>query len=151
MRTDDATTADALDPEEAAERTFLVHRHDGEWLDAFIASLDRHRAVEAFTRTTETWGLSQAEAARLFGVSRQAVGKWRRRGVPPERAGAVADLAAATDLLVRHLKRDRIPAVVRRPIPARDGVSLVDLLGQGDTGAVLAACRDMFRFDRVHA
>ena len=85
--------------------------------------------VDAFTRTTETWDLSQAEAARLFGVSRQAVGKWRRHGVPRERAGAVADLAAATDLLVRHLKRDRIPAVVRRPIPALDGVSLVELLG----------------------
>ncbi len=71
--------------------------------------------------------------------------------MPPERAGAVADLAAATDLLVHHLKRDRIPAVVRRPIPALDGVSLVDLLARGDTRAVLAACRDMFRFDRVHA
>ena len=84
-------------------------------------------------------------------MSRQAIGKWRRRGVPPERAGAVADLAAATDLLVRHLKRDRIPAVVRRPIPALGGVSLVELLGRGDTGAVLAACRDMFRFDQAHA
>ena len=71
--------------------------------------------------------------------------------MPPERAGAVADLAAATDLLVHHLKRDRIPAVVRRPIPALDGVSLVDLLARGDTRAALAACRDMFRFDRVHA
>lgn len=149
--TDAAAAVDRLDPEEAAERTFTAHRHDGEWLDAFIAGLDRRRAVDAFTRTTETWDLSQAEAGRLFGVSRQAIGKWRRHGVPPERAGAVADLAAATDLLVRHLKRDRIPAVVRRPIAAFDGVSLVELLGRGDTRAVLHACRDMFRFDRVHA
>ncbi len=154
MELEDGNTAaapGALDPEEAAERTFTAHRHDGGWLDAFIAALDHRRAVDTFTRTTETWGLSQAEAARLLGVSRQAVGKWRRHGVPRERARAVADLAAATDLLVHHLKRDRIPAVVRRPIPALDGVSLVDLLGRGDTGAVLAACRDMFRFDRVHA
>lgn len=151
MKTDDSVTPDALDPEEAAERTFLAHRHNGEWLDAFVASLDRRRAVGAFRRTIETWGLSQAEAARLFGVSRQAIGKWRRRGVPPDRAGAVADLAAATDLLVHHLKRDRIPAIVRRPIPVLDGASLVDLLGRGDTRAVLAACRDMFRFDRIHA
>ena len=141
----------APDPEEAAERTFMAHRHDDGWLDAFMAGLDRRRAVDAFTRTIETWALSQAEAARLFGLSRQAIGKWRRRGVPPERAGAVADLAAATDLLVHHLKRDRIPAVVRRPIPALDGMSLVELLARGDTRAVLAACRDMFRFDRIHA
>ena len=151
MKTDDSVTPDALDPEEAAERTFLAHRHNGEWLDAFVASLDRRRAVDAFRRTIETWGLSQAETARLFGVSRQAIGKWRRRGVPPDRAGAVADLAAATDLLVHHLKRDRIPAVVRRPIPVLDGASLVDLLGRGDARTVLAACRDMFRFDRIHA
>ena len=97
--TDAAAAADKLDPEEAAERTFTAHRHDGEWLDAFSAGLDRRRAVEAFRRTTGTWDLSQAEAARLFGVSRQAVGKWRQRGVPPERAGAVADLAAATLVL----------------------------------------------------
>ena len=148
---DTGETAGMRDAEEAAERTFREHRYDDGWLDAFIASLDRLRAADAFTRTTEIWGLSQAEAARLFGLSRQAIGKWRRRGVPAERAGAVADLAAATDLLVRHLKRDRIPAVVRRPIPALGGVSLVELLGQGDTGAVLAACRDMFRFDQVHA
>lgn len=142
-------TSGASGPEEAAERTFAAHRHDPEWLDAFIAGLDHRRAVDVFVRTIETWGLTQAETARLFGVSRQAIGKWRRRGVPPERAEAVADLAAATDLLVRHLRRDRIPAVVRRPIPARGDTSLVALLGRGDTRAVLAACRDMFRFDRA--
>ena len=148
---DTGATAGMRNAEEAAERTFREHRNDEGWLDVFIAGLDRRRAVDALTRTTETWGLSQAEAARLFGVSRQAIGKWRRRGVPAERAGAVADLAAATELLVHHLKRDRIPAVVRRPIPALRGVSLVELLGRGDTGAVLAACRDMFRFDQAHA
>ena len=148
---DTASTTGAAYPEDAAERTFREHRHDEGWLDAFIAGLDRRRAAGAFTRTTETWGLSQAEAARLFGVSRQAIGKWRWRGVPAERAASLAALAAATDLLLRHLKRDRIPAVVRRPIPALDGASLVDLLGRGDTGAVLSACRDMFRFDQVRA
>ena len=142
---DSGAAAAVRDAEDAAERTFREHRHDAGWLDAFVAGLDRRRAGDSFRRTTETWGLSQAEAARLFGVSRQAIGKWRRRGVPAERARAVADLAAATDLLVRYLKRDRIPAVVRRPIPALGGVSLVELLGRGDTGAVLAACRDMFR------
>ena len=107
------------------------------------------RVADALTRTSETWGLSQAELARLFGVSCDEIGQWRRRGVSRARVGAVSDLAAATDLLVRYLEQDRIPAVVRRPIPAIDGASLVDLLERGDTGAVLAACRDMFRFDRV--
>ena len=140
-----------LGPEEAAERIFRAHEDEGAWLDAFAQSLDRRRAGRSFARTLAVWALSQAEAARLFGVSRQAVGKWLRHGAPPERAGAVSDLAAATDLLVRHLKSDRIPAVVRRPIPSHGGVSLMDLLAQGDTPALLAVCRDMFRFERAHA
>ena len=144
-------TSRALGPEEVADRTFAAHKQDSAWLDAFTERLDRLRTGASFARTLEVWGLSQAEAGRLFGVSRQAVGKWLRQGAPPERAGAMADLFAATDLLVRHLKRDRIPAVVRRPIPARDGESLVALWGRGETRAVLAVCRDMFRFDRAHA
>ena len=140
-----------LGPEEAAERIFRAHEDEGGWLDTFAQSLDRRRAGRSFARTLAVWALSQAEAARLFGVSRQAVGKWLRHGAPPERAGAISDLAAATDLLARHLKSDRIPAVVRRPIPSHGGVSLMDLLAQGDTPALLAVCRDMFRFERAHA
>ena len=140
-----------LGPEEAAEQIFRTYQDEGAWLDAFTESLDRQRAGRSFARTLAVWALSQAEVARLFGVSRQAVGKWLRHGVPPERAGAISDLAAATDLLVRHLKSDRIPAVVRRPIPSRDGISLMDLLARGDTPTLLVVCRDMFRFDRAHA
>ena len=140
-----------LGPEEAAERIFRAYKDEGAWLDAFTESLGRQRAGRSLARTLAVWALSQAETARLFGVSRQAVGKWLRQGVPPERAGAISDLAAATDLLVRHLKSDRIPAVVRRPIPSLGGVSLMGLLARGDTPALLAACRDMFRFERAHA
>lgn len=145
------TTIRRLDPEVAAEQIFNAHKHEGAWLDAFTEGLDRRRARASFARTIEVWNLSQAETARFFGVSRQAVGKWLRRGVPSERVGAVSDLAAATDLLVLHLKRDRIPAVVRRPIQALDGVTLIDLLAQGDTRTLLTTCRDMFRFERAHA
>ena len=144
------TTFSELAPEEAAEQIFAAHGHEGAWLDAFAESLDRRRGSRSFARTMEVWGLSQAEAARLFGVSRQATGKWLRQGIPPERARAISDLAAATDLLVHFLKRDRIPAVVRRPIHALAEASLMDLVARGDTRTLLAACRDMFRFERAH-
>ena len=146
---DKATEILESNPEEAAEQIFAAHRHEGAWLDAFTQSLDRRRAGESLGRTLRVWGVSQAEAARLFGVSRQAVGKWLERGAPPVRASTFADLAAATELLVRYLKRDRIPAVVRRPVPALGGVSLMDLLARGDTRSLLRACRDMFRFENV--
>ena len=139
-----------LDPKAAAEELFDARKGEGAWLDAFIEHLDRQRSGQSLARALSVWGLSQAEAARLLGVSRQAVGKWLEHGVPAERATLVADLAAATDLLVHYLKRDRIPAVVRRPIPDRHGVSLLQLLAQGDSGELLAVCRNMFEFAQAH-
>ncbi len=118
-------------------------------LDAVAAELDRVRAVQPLARTMEVWGLSHADVARMFGVTRQAVAKWIAAGVPAERASAVADLAAATDLLVRHVQRDRIAAVVRRPAPALGQRSLVELAATDGAGAVLAACRAMFAFGQV--
>ncbi len=138
-----------LDPEVAAEHVFTSHKHEEAWLDAFTESLDRRRARASFARTLEVWNVSQTEAARFFGVSRQAVNKWLRQGIPLKRAGVISDLATATDLLVMHLKRDRIPVVVRRPIQALGGVTLMDLLAQSDTRTLLATCRDMFRFEQA--
>ncbi len=138
-----------LEPEELAAQIYAAHRDDAEWLDAFARSLDRRRAGHSFARVIATWKLSQAEAARLFGVSRQAIGKWLKQGAPAERTRAVADLTAATELLTHYLKRDRIPAVVRRPIRELDGDSLMELWARGDTQAVLTACRDMFQFERA--
>lgn len=148
---DGAATIRNLAPDEAAEQILAAHGHESAWLDAFAESLDRQRASRSFARTIEVWGLRQAEAARLFGVSRQAIGKWLRQGIPPKRVCEISNLAAATDLLLRYLKRGRIPAIVRRPIRALDGASLTDLLGRGDTQTLLSACRTMFRFEQTHA
>jgi hypothetical protein len=48
------------------------------------------------------------------------------------------------------VKRERIPAVVRRPAPALDNRSLLDLVAAGDSRGALVACREMFAFDRAH-
>jgi len=49
---------------------------------AVATRVDPKRAGHALARLHEVWGLSQADSARLFGVSRQAVGKWLEQGVP---------------------------------------------------------------------
>lgn len=146
-------TSDLLQrpPDEVADEIVDAHGESSEWLDAFAAALDQRRAGRQLSRVLTVWGLSQSEAAALFGVSRQALSKWLQRGVPSERVGVVADLAAATDLLVRYLKRDRIPAVVRREAPALDGSSLVQYVAQGRSPDVLTACRTMFDFSGAHA
>jgi transcriptional regulator with XRE-family HTH domain len=141
----------ALDPRDAAAKLAAEQRNDRGWLDEFAESLDRHRAGLSFARVLSVWDLSRSEAARYFGVSRQALSKWLQHGVPVERTETIADLAAATDLLVHYLKRDRIPAAVRRPIAEVQNRSLLDLLAAGETGLLLDVCRDMFRFERAQA
>jgi DNA-binding transcriptional regulator YdaS (Cro superfamily) len=140
-----------LEPREAAEQLVASQQRRHGWLDAFAEHLDLRRAGQSLARTLTVWDLNQSQAARLFGVSRQALNKWLGQGVPGERAEAVANLAAATDLLVHHLKRDRIPAVVRRAMPSLGDQSLLDLWATGETSSMLQACRDMFSFERVHS
>jgi len=146
---DDVPEVSELQPREAAARLVAAHQHESGWLDQFAEYFDRHRAGQSLARILRLWDLSQSHAARQFGVSRQALHKWLESGVPAERTEAVADLAAATDLLVHYLKRDRIPAVVRRPIAALGDRSLLEMLAAGETGTLLQVCRDMFRFDRA--
>ena len=62
-----------------------------------------------------------------------------------------SNLATATDLLVHYLKQDRIAGVVRRPVPAIGGATLLDLLLKGNSEKILEVCQDMFRFDDVYA
>lgn len=135
-----------LPPARAAARVIAAHQRDPEWLDQFSAALDQQRKGRALERILDVWGLSQSEAGRRFGVTRQAVAKWVKTGVPAERVQDIADLSAATDVLVRHLQRDRIPAVVRRPGNAFGGDSLLDMVGAGRFHDVLVACRSMFDF-----
>ena len=138
-----------LPPARAAARVIAAHRRDPEWLDQFSAALDRQRKSRALERILDVWGLSQSEAGRRFGVSRQAVAKWVRDGVPAERVQDIANLSAATDVLVHYLQRDRIPAVVRRPVGAFDGGSLLDMVGEGRFRDVLDACRSMFDYSQT--
>jgi predicted transcriptional regulator len=135
---------DVLDMSPARAAAQLAAESDSEWLDAFLEALDRQRAGSELRRVLSLWDLSQAEAGRMFGVSRQAVAKWLAGGLPAERLLPVAELAAATDILVHYLKRERIPAVVRRPAARLGDRSLLSLAGEGRTAEVLAACREMF-------
>lgn len=53
--------------------------------------------------------------------------------------------------ILDYLKRDRIPAVVRRQAAGLDGKSLFDLVAESRTRDVLEACRLMFDFGESRA
>ena len=122
---------------------------DLEWLRALTDDLDRQLRTAPLERLLSLWQLSNAEAARAFGVSRQAFSRWLRDGIPAERTVAVAEMAAATDVLDRRVKRERIPAVVRRPAEMLGGVSLLDFACAGRHAEVREAVDSMFDLRRV--
>jgi hypothetical protein len=146
-----STSTDQTPADERADAVVadLLARESPEVLERVSVRLERMRAVHPLDRVMQAWDLSHADVAAMFSLSRQAIAKWLNIGVPKERVTAVADMAAATDLLQHHLKPDRISAVVRRPAAALGGRSLLDLATAGETAEVLAACRAMFQFGNV--
>jgi DNA-binding XRE family transcriptional regulator len=78
----------------------------------------------------ETLGLTETELGRLFGVSRQAIGQWRERGIPSSRQAKAATVASICDLLGHQLKPERIPGIARRPAPAYGGLSMLEMIGR---------------------
>ncbi len=139
------------DPAEVASRLVALHRGQREWLDAFAEEFERRRAGATLGRILRIWGLSRTEAGEMFGISRQALSKWLDHGVPSDRAEQVANLSRATDHLVRHLKEDRIPAVVRTPAPGLGDRSLIEVFAEDGDRAALEAVRAMFAFSDAHA
>jgi hypothetical protein len=92
----------------------------------------------------ETFELTETELGRLFGVSRQAVGQWRERGVPSNRMAKVATVAAIGDLLRHRLKLERIPGVARRPADAYGGLSLLEMIERDRQDELQAEIRRSF-------
>ena len=133
---------------EEAER-LIAEAPSAGWLREVTDELDRAVRTHPLERLTMLWGLSKAEAARMFDVSRQAFSKWFENGIPSERAEAVADLDAATDILDRKLKRERIPAVVRRRAPSLGGRSLYEIACEGRHRDVRDAVTTMFDLRRI--
>jgi hypothetical protein len=138
----------ARTPDEIAEQ-LAAEAPDQAWLRALTDRLDELLGSTELDRLVSAWDLSLSEASRMFGVSRQALAKWRSRGVPADRMPALTDLASATRLLERRIKRERIPAVVRRPAEALGGRSLLEIARTVEHAAVLEGVERMFDLRRV--
>jgi hypothetical protein len=136
-----------LDP--AAAALAVTAGADDTWTLEFLHALESRVRTQPLERLMATWDLSAAGAGRVFGVSRQAVAKWRGSGVPDDRAVALADLAAATDILERYVRRDRIPAVVRRRADVLGGLSLLEIAEAGRFADVRRGVVTMLDLRRV--
>lgn len=137
-----------LDPQDAA--SLLLAEHDRSWIAELALELDRALSGRQLERIMRMWDLTRTDLGQMFGVSRQAVSKWIADGVPADRIPQVADLMAISDVLSHYLKRERIPAVVRRSVPNLGGSSLLELVSGGQAAEALVLTRRMFTFTDVH-
>lgn len=135
-------------PEDAADE-LAAEAPSREWLRAVTDRLDERIEAGDLAEVLSAWDLSQQDLADAFGVTRQSVSKWLRSGLPADRTPALADLVSATRVLKRRLKRERIPAVVRRSAEALGGRSLLEMTRAGEHEEVLRAVERMFDIRRV--
>lgn len=137
----------AVDPR-AMARELLDSAHP-DWLRELVDVLDRQVRTEPLDRLSSLWDLSNAAAARIFGVSRQAYSKWVTSGPPADRVDDIAAVDNITTLLDRYVKRERIPAVVRRSSPRLGERSIIERLESGDYRQTASLVAETFDLRRV--
>ena len=135
------------DATELAEQ--LAASHDPQWVAELIEALANRTRGNQLPTAQAVLGVSDVELADMFGVTRQAIKQWLTGGVPTARLGAVADLTAASDILRRRLRVDRIPAAIRRPAPNLGGRSLLELGIDEGPHALYAEVVDTFDLTRI--
>lgn len=134
-------------PEDLARE--LIDSADDAWLRDLVDALDREVRVGPLQRLTSLWDLSNAGAARIFGISRQAFAKWLASGPPADRADDVSAVDNITTLLDRYVKRERIPAVVRRQAPGYGDKSILERLEGGGYAETAELVRTTFDLRRI--
>ena len=90
------------------------------------------------------WDLSVTDIGYLFGVRRQAVQQWLDQDVPPARRSKLVAILGIADLLERNLLPERIPGIVRVPVAADDGRSMLDAIAHDRHEEVLERTRRSF-------
>jgi hypothetical protein len=149
IRLRDNEPVTAADPRELAHE--LAESADADWVRELVDALDREIRRRPLERVISLWDLSNAAAARLFGVSRQAFSKWLAKGPPADRIDDVTRVGTITELLDRYVKRERIPAVVRRPAANLGDRSIIEALEAGDYQQTLEAIAATFDLRRIQS
>jgi hypothetical protein len=99
---------------------------------------------DELSRLMSAFQLSKTDLAELFGVRRQAIDGWLKKGVPADRQEKLHALVALADLLERKLKPGRLPGVARTPADAYGGLTMLEMIEQDRHRELLALVRQSF-------
>jgi hypothetical protein len=132
-----------------AKEVVLRTGGDADMLRRIVDRLDHQLNASALQRTVRLWDISGTQLGEMFAISRQAASKWLTEGAPAGRRDQVAMLGQATDLLDQWVKRERIPAVVRRPVEVLDGRTRLDVALAGEFEVLRDELYDTFDLTRI--
>ena len=135
--------------ESMANEILLRSGGDADVLRRIIDRIDHELNAGPLQRTVRLWDLSATQLGEMFGISRQAASKWLAEGAPASRRDQVALLGQATDLLDQWVKRERIPAVVRRPVEALGGRTRLEVALAGEFETLRDELYDTFDLTRI--
>lgn len=93
-------------------------------------------------------GLSDADLASLFGVTRRSVEKWQQQ-IPAKRAEKVAAVYQVAQLLDEHLRSELIPGIARTPAEVYDGRTMLDLIKNDEHQRLLRLTEQGFTYEGI--
>ena len=93
--------------------------------------------------------LSPWDLPCLFGASCKAVAQRLKQFAHAGRSVAGSNLEFPTDLLIRHLKPNRIPGVFGLPLRVLNGAFTMNSMARGRAEKLRAIFRNMLRFERL--
>lgn len=135
--------------ESMANEVVLRIGGDADTLRRIVDRLDHQLNASPLQRTVRLWDISATQLGVMFDISRQAASKWLSEGPPASRRDQVALLGQSTDLLDQWVKRERIPAVVRRPVDALVGRTRLDAALAGEFETLRNELYDTFDLTRI--
>ncbi len=112
------------------------------------AHLPHRVGAEAIDEIRRRFGLSEDEVAKLFTVSRPAIGKWRQRGVPVERGADVDRVRELAEYFGRRFVAARIPQIVRTPGDGLGGKTVLAVIAEEGVDRVYAYLERIFSYAR---
>ena len=92
------------------------------------------------------FGISEVELGALFGVTRQAIAKWRKHGVPFDRSAEVDRVRQLAEYFHRRFRSERVPQIVRNPGRGLHGKSVLDTIARHGVDPVYAYLERLFSY-----
>jgi transcriptional regulator with XRE-family HTH domain len=102
--------------------------------------------VSELQEIRDTFGLTQAELADLFGRRAPSVKEWESRGVPRDKQASVERLRDLAHLFRQRLIASRIPEIVRTPDEWLGGRTILQTLRADGVDPIYAYLGKLFSY-----